>query len=98
MISTRAIEIVPLLEDPFDYKEYVAKCRVMDFDILPEGHYAQKLGWLKVGEKKYPNLESKEAYLKFVKDQNKILDSVTISTSKKKGCCGGNKIKGVRIK
>lgn len=91
MISTRAIEIVPLLEEPFDYNEYVAKCEAMDFQILPEGMYAQKLGMLMVALVKYPApYLPHEAYLKFLEDMNGGKGQI-IPLDKKTGCCGGGK-------
>lgn len=95
MISTRAIEIVAVMEDPFNYEEYVVKCASMEFNILPEGEYAQKLGWLKVSAVKYPQLSEKEAYLKFFKDVKSASSHIPPQeeTKKKGGCCGGGKVK-----
>ena len=92
MISTRAIEIIPLLEEPFNYEEYKAKCKAMDFDVLPEGIYAQKLGMFMAGVMKYPQLEPTKAYIKFIGDINTTSKRVR-PNPKAKGCCGGNKTK-----
>ena len=98
MISTKAIEIVPLLEKPSDYNEYVAKCQVMDFPILPFGSYAQKYGILLAGQTRYPDLELREAYLKAMDDINKDSTVIIPPKSGKKSCCGGNKTEGAEVK
>ncbi len=97
MISTKAIDIVPLLAEPFDYAEYLAKCRAMDYSALPEGKYAQKLGILMAAQNKYPHLEPAEAYTLFIADINSSPEKTT-APSGKKGCCGGNKTEGGEVR
>lgn len=89
MISTRAIEIIPLLKEPFDYEEYVAKCTDMGFDILPETSYPQKVGILKASIVKYPNLEPELAYMTYFNGNNKTQNIK--SSDGKSSCCGGGK-------
>jgi hypothetical protein len=93
MISTRAIEIVPLMEEPFDYDEYVVKCNVMDFQILPLGQYINKLGIYKSGLVKHPHLSPKQAYLMMIGDIRNTSKRPQSTTTTGTGCCGGAKIK-----
>ncbi|MCK5132407.1 MAG: hypothetical protein KAR40_09695 [Candidatus Sabulitectum sp.] len=98
MIHTRAIEIITLLKEPFDYKEYVAKCEELDFPILPEGSYVQKAGIAKAGMVKYPHLEPKRAYLMQMADISKASTTIVPPKAEGEGCCGKNETEGADIK